>query len=168
MTEDIVRELGHLALGSRLKRLGERLQAQAQELLEAEGMSLSASHCPLLAALDRLGPLSVGEIAAALGVRQPGVTRLLERLESEGLVKSQLAADRRRRPIMLSRAGRQLVLRGKRSAWARIEAAVAEACQGLRGSFLGQVTELEDALETASLADRAARRTAAGKRHAGA
>ncbi|HET9389728.1 MAG TPA: MarR family transcriptional regulator, partial [Steroidobacteraceae bacterium] len=132
------------------------------------GMSLSASHFPLLAALDRLGPLSVGEIAAALGVSQPGVTRLLEKLESDGLVKSQLAADRRRRPIMLSRAGQQLVLRGKQSAWARIEAAVAEACHDLRGSFLEQVGELEDTLEAASLTVRAPRKPSTGKRHAGA
>lgn len=168
MTEDVVRALGHLTLGSRLKRLGERLQSQAQALLEEDGTSLSASHFPLLATLDRLGPLSVGEIAEALGVSQPGVTRLLEKLEAEGLVKSQRAADRRRRPIMLSRLGRQLVLRGRQSGWIRIEAAVADACRGLSGSFLEQVSALEDALETASLSVRASRKASAGKRYAGA
>ena len=43
MVEDVVRELGYLTLGSRLKRIGERLQAQAQVLLEEAGISLSAS-----------------------------------------------------------------------------------------------------------------------------
>ena len=35
MVRDVVRELGYLTLGSRLKRIGERLQGQAQALLEA-------------------------------------------------------------------------------------------------------------------------------------
>src|SRR5690242_18763537 len=105
MVEDVVRELGYLTLGTRLKRLGERLQAQAQLLFEEAGVQLPASHFPVLAALGRLGPLSVGELAQAVGVSQPGVTRLLEKLETEGLVQSQqAAADRRVRPIALTRA----------------------------------------------------------------
>src|SRR5256885_16046201 len=94
--EDVVKELGYLTLGTRLKRLGERLQAQTQVLLEGAGIGFPASHFPILAALERLGPLSVGELTEALGVTQPGVTRLLDKLESEGWVQSgQLANDRR-------------------------------------------------------------------------
>ena len=44
MVEDVVKELGYLALGTRLKRLGERLQAQTQVLLEEDGLDLPASH----------------------------------------------------------------------------------------------------------------------------
>lgn len=43
MIIDVVRELGHLALGSRFKRIGERLQAQTQVLLEEAGIALPAS-----------------------------------------------------------------------------------------------------------------------------
>ena len=160
MVEDVVKELGYLTLGSRLKRIGERLQSQAQTLLEEAGISLSAAFFPLLAALDRLGPLSVGELAQAIGVSQPGVTRVLEKLESEGLVKSQPpAGDRRVRPIALTAAGRQLVARSKKSVWPRIEAAVAEACAGagLKSPLLPQLAALEDALTAAPLHVRAAR-----------
>ena len=158
MVEDVVRELGHLTLGSRLKRIGERLQAQAQVLLEEAGVSVSASHLPVLAALDRLGPLGVGELAQAVGVSQPGVTRMLERLESDGLVKSQRpAGDRRLRPIVLTRAGRQLVVRSRRLVWPRIEAAVADACAGPSGPLLAQLAALEDALAAAPLSTRATR-----------
>jgi DNA-binding MarR family transcriptional regulator len=158
MVEDIVRELGHLTLGSRLKRIGERLQGQAQVLLEEAGISLSASHFPVLAALDRLGPLGVGELAQAVGVSQPGVTRMLERLQSEGLVKSQRpAGDRRLRPIVLTRTGRQLVARSRQLVWPRIEAAVADACAGPSAPLLAQLAALEDALAAAPLSTRAAR-----------
>ena len=167
MVEDVVRELGYLTLGSRLKRIGERLQAQAQVLLEEAGISLSASHFPVLAALDRLGALSVGELAQALGVSQPGVTRVLGTLESDGLVKSQRqAGDRRLRTIVLTRAGRQLVVRSKQSVWPRIEGAVADACAGPSGPLLAQLAAVEEALAAAPLNARAARASARDRGHA--
>ena len=161
MTQDVVRELGYLTLGSRLKRLGERLQGQAQVLLEEAGIGLSASCFPLLAALDRLGPLSVGELAEAVGVSQPGVTRLLGRLQSEGLVKSKpRTGDRRVRPIMLTRDGQQLVARTQQSVWPKIEAAVADACAEAAGPLLAQLDSLETALAAIPLNVRAARAAA--------
>lgn len=155
MTPDIVRDLGHLTLGTRLKRLGERLQAQTQELLAASAIDLPAAFCPVLAALDRLGPSNVGQLTRALGVTQPGVTRLLDRLEADGWVKSQPeAGDRRVRTLALTKAGRDLVARARRVAWPRIEAAVADACAGPPGTLLARLAALEDALAAAPLTAR--------------
>jgi DNA-binding MarR family transcriptional regulator len=158
MVEDVVKELGYLTLGTRLKRLGERLQAQTQVLLEHTAVDLPASHFPVLAAVERLGALSVGELTEAVGISQPGVTRLLDRLEGEGLVRStQLAADRRVRTIGLTKAGRQLISRAKRTAWPMIEAAVADACAGPAQPLLAVLTALEEALAAAPLNIRAER-----------
>lgn len=152
MVDDIVRELGHLSLGTRLKRIGEALQAQTQEVLAAHGFGLPAAYFPLLAALDRLGALSVGELSQAIGVSQPVITRSLRGLEGDGLVESETAPeDRRVRRIALSRDGRDLVSRAKREAWPAIEAAVAQACDGLQGPLLAQLAALEDTLAEASL-----------------
>src|SRR5712671_4158756 len=145
MVEDVVKELGYLALGTRLKRLGERLQAQTQVLLEVADIDVPASHFPVLAALERLGALNVGELTEAVGMSQPGVTRLLDKLEAEGLVRStQLADDRRVRTIALTRAGRQLISRAKRTAWPMIEAAVADACSGPAQQLLALLGALEE------------------------
>jgi DNA-binding MarR family transcriptional regulator len=158
LIEDVVRALGYLTLGSRLKRIGERLQTQAQMMLDEADMNLSAAHFPVLAALERLGPLSVGELAQAVGVSQPGVTRMLNRLATAGLVKAkQLAGDRRLRSIMLTRSGRQLVARAKQMLWPRIEAAVADACAGVSGPLLAQLAAVEAALAAIPLHMRAAR-----------
>jgi DNA-binding MarR family transcriptional regulator len=157
MTIDVVRELGHLALGSRLKRIGERLQAQTQVLLEEAGIALPASQFPVLAALDRLGPLSVGELAQAVGISQPGISRMLEGLQSEGLVTSRRpAGDRRLRPVALTKSGRHLVARAKQLVWPRVEAAVADECEAASGSLLAQLSRLEDALADTPLHKRAA------------
>jgi DNA-binding MarR family transcriptional regulator len=154
---DIVKELGFLTLGTRFKRIGESLQAQAQTLLASNGMDMPAAHHPLLAALDRLGPLGVGELSQAVGVSQPVVSRSLLGLEASGLVESApVATDRRVRRIRLSRKGRDLVRRAKSAVWPLIDAAVAQACRPLKGSLLDQLSALEAALEQASLSQRAA------------
>lgn len=153
-----MKELGYLTLGTRLKRLGERLQSQTQVLLEAAGTDVPASHFPILAALDRLGALSVGDLTEAVGVSQPGVTRMLDKLEADGLVLSaQSAGDRRVRTIALSRAGRQLISRSRRVAWPVIEAAVADACTGGARSLLTALAALEEAIAVAPLNVRAER-----------
>ena len=158
MIEDVVKELGYLALGTRLKRLGERLQAQTQVVLEHAAVAIPASHFPLLAALERLGALNVGELTEAVGMSQPGVTRLLDKLEVEGLVRStQLADDRRVRTIALTKAGRQLISRSQRTVWPMIEAAVAEACAGPARPLLAALAALEEALAAVPLSSRAER-----------
>lgn len=167
MKDDVVKELGLLALGTRLKRIGERLQAQTQEVLEASGVGTPASHFPLLAALDRLGPMSVGEMAEALGVSQPGVTRQVSKLQSDGLVQAQAsAADLRLRTIELTKAGRQLVARAKRVHWPAIEAAVSDACAANGQAMLELLAALEQALATESLNERVDRLAPGGKRRA--
>jgi DNA-binding MarR family transcriptional regulator len=163
MTEDIVKALGYLTLGTRLKRLGERLQSQTQDLLEEAGVTLPASYFPFLAALDRLGPLSVGALAEAIGVTQPGVTRVLDKLDVDGLVHSrQHSDDRRVRTVGLTRSGQQLVAQTKRATWPLIGAAVADACAGSAESLLGQLAALEEALAAAPLIVRARRSRARG------
>lgn len=167
MTVDIVRELGHLTLGTRLKRLGERLQAQTQAVLGEADISLPASHLVVLAALDRLGPLSVGELTETVGISQPGISRMVENLRSDGLVASgRPAQDRRTRPIVMTESGRQLVARSKRLAWPRVESAVAEVCAAASGPLLTQLSALEEALQEAPLCSRADRIPERGRRHA--
>ncbi|GAA1057762.1 hypothetical protein GCM10017608_01640 [Agromyces luteolus] len=156
MAEDLVARLGHLTLGSRLKRLGERLQSETSRFIRAEGADIPASWFPVLASLDR-APASVGELAEQLGVAQPGVTRTVTSLADLGLVT--VAADgddRRRRTVALTAAGAALVERARRDLWPRIDAAVAEACGGLEGSLLEQVAGLERRLDDRPLDRRAA------------
>lgn len=147
MTEDIVRSLGYLPLGSRFRRIGERLQADTQRILDELGQPLQASHHPFLAALDRLGPLAIGELAEAVGVTQPGVTRSVGQMIKLGLVQSRSAPnDQRRRIVSLTKTGQALVDTAKATAWPRVERAVADLCGHLEGSLLEQLASMEDGL----------------------
>lgn len=167
MIEDVVKELGYLTLGTRLKRLGERLQAQTQVVIESEGVDVPASHFPLLGALERLGALSVGELTEAIGLSQPGITRMLDKLQAEGWVHStQSTSDRRVRTIELTRSGRQLISRSKRAIWPMLEAAVSDACAGAAQPLLPALAALEEALAVAPLSVRAERLRSRAGSHA--
>jgi DNA-binding MarR family transcriptional regulator len=156
MVVDIVRTRGHLTLGSRLKRIGERLQADVTRLSEGLGLPVPAGHYPLLAALAEAGPTSIGALATGLGVRQPAVTRSVRQLEAAGLVATVVdATDRRIRNVALTAHGAETVERAARLLWPAVEEAVRRLCDGLDGPLLTQLGGLEDALAEIPLDRRA-------------
>lgn len=156
--KDTIKELGHLALGTRLKRLGDRLQMQTQVILDEVGLPVPVSHLPPLASLKRHGAMTVGDLARALGVRQPGVTRMASALEEAGLIRSGPSEDdRRARVLEITPAGRNWMAKLEKATFPGIEAAVREACGGVAGSLLENLAALEEALEDRSLATRALR-----------
>lgn len=155
MVEDVVKSLGFLCLGTRMKRLGERLQADTQAIVDAMELPVGAGQCPMLATIDRLGPLAVGDLAEALGVTQPAVTRSVSQLADLGyLVVKPAGDDQRRRIVDLTESGRTLVNHAKAAIWPRIEAAVRDLCGDLTGPLLEQVACIEDGLTTRSLKQR--------------
>ncbi len=156
MTEDVVRSLGYLTLGSRMKRIGERLQADALRILDERAVAFQPGHYPILASLDRHGPLTVGDLAATLGVSQPGVTRAVAQLVKLGVLSARAGArDQRQRIISLTKEGRRIVAEGKRTTWPLIESAVRDLCAGLSGPLLDQLSAMEDGLAAVPLPRRA-------------
>ena len=155
MVEDVVRSLGYLCLGTRLRRIGERLQADTQRIVDEYSGPVQPALYPLLAALDRLGPLGIGEIAEALGITQPGATRSVSELTKMGLVAAeQPPDDQRRRVITLTDAGRGAVHQGKTVIRPRLEAGGADVCRNLPEGFLAELAAIEDRLAERPLARR--------------
>jgi DNA-binding MarR family transcriptional regulator len=156
--EDILQQLGYLTLGTRLKRIGERMQADAQRIFASFDLTIPAAQWPFLAALDRLGPLSIGELAQAVGVTQPGVTRTVAQLSEAGLAAVVSSGeDQRRKKVSLTAEGRRLVNSGKKAVWPVLESAVAGLCDELTGPLLSQLEALECGLTEKPLYQRAGR-----------
>lgn len=157
---DILADLGPIALGSRLKRLSERLMADAARLLEQGRFSMQPAQVPLLAALDRYGPLTVTEAVSALGATQPAVTRHVIALVDLGLVNATpTPADRRIKTLELTPAGRVAIGRIRAVIWPALETAVEALCDGRSAAFLDAVRGIEAAFEARSLLARARRET---------
>ena len=157
MVDDLVRNYGYLTLGSRFKRIGERLQADVQRLTAARGFELHGSLWTMLFAVDLNEPVAVGELAQSLGIAQPGVTRALAQLETRGLVRPlKSETDQRVKRVALTAKGRKLVDHAKRELWPPVAQAVADICDGLEGPILSQLDQIEDELKRLPLDQRAA------------
>lgn len=154
-SDDALRALGLTALGSRFKRLGERLQAEAQEILSRVEPAVASGQHPMLWAIERHGPLTIGELAERLGVTQPGVTRALGQLAEAGLIEVVTPADdARRRLVSLTPAGTRFVETARREAWPAVEQAVADLCAGFADELLANLGKMEAGLEHKSLSAR--------------
>ncbi len=97
------------ALASRLRlavmRLGRRLRRQG-------GGDLTPSQASALSSLERLGPMTLGELSAAEGVRPPTLTKIVAALEEQGLVARQTdPADRRVAHVAATEAAAALLAR---------------------------------------------------------
>ena len=152
---DVLAEMGPIFLGSRLKRLAERMQAGAVRVLADAGLSTQPGHMPLLTALDR-GPMTIGQLAEAVGSSQPGASRAVGQLVALGLVELARDADQRQRTASLTPAGEAAMARTKLLIWPRVETAVNEICAGLSGPLLEQIAGIEAALAARPLDVRVA------------
>ncbi len=153
---DVVREREHLFLGSRLKRLAERMQGDVVRVAERAGLDIQPSQYPLLFTLDRYGPRTIGELTAAMAVSQPTVTRAVARLAETGLVEvGRGGRDQRRKTVSLSPAGHAALDRSKLLVFPAVDAAVRDLTGDLAGSLLAQIGALESRLAERSLDARA-------------
>jgi DNA-binding MarR family transcriptional regulator len=106
------------ALSSQLRvavmRLSRRLRSERVESPH------SLTHFAALFTVERHGPLSPGDLAAHERVRPPSMTRIINHLEREGLVRRDPhPTDGRQQLIAVTAAGRDLLAadRRRREAW---------------------------------------------------
>lgn len=157
---DLLKELGPTFLGSRLKRLGERMQAGAARVALDAGLPVQPAHMPLLAALDGQA-LTVGQLVQAVGISQPGITRGIGQLVDLGLVESQQSqeGDARQRAISLTAEGKAVLARAKLYVWPQVGEAVKALFGGQPEAFMEQIAAVETALAATSIDTLAAQST---------
>jgi DNA-binding MarR family transcriptional regulator len=140
--EQVDRELV-VQLRLAVMRLARRLRQQT------EG-EVTASQLSALASLNRLGPLTLGALAAVERVRPPTMTRIVGHLESAGLVVRRPApGDRRSAQVELSPAGRELLDRSR----TRKDAYLAERLATLAPAEVAVLRQAAAALERLLEAD---------------
>lgn len=164
MTRDILSEMGHLALGSRLKRLAERMQADATKVFADRGLPIQSTHFPLLVALSTYGPLSVSEAVEAVGISQPAVTRIHNSLQALGITTSEsVEGDNRQKRIRLTADGEALLNELRHDLWPQVRRAAQTLCEGEATDFLSWITRLESALQERPLHARISDELNAGR-----
>ena len=156
MTRDIIAETGYLFLGSRMKRLAERLQADALRIFrEAGNGDLQPAYCAVLAALDIEDRVPVNTLVEQLGISQPAVTRSVTGMKDQGLVTLDAdPSDQRIRLVTLTNKGRALIANLRLTAWRHIRDGAQNLSSEVEGDVLSMLDTLEDQLAEASLGER--------------
>lgn len=153
METDLLAGFGVGFLGSRLKRLAERMQADAAEVARFLDLPVQPAQMSLLMTIRLHGPISVGELAQRLQLAQPTVTRALGSLNA--FVEARRApGDARSKQLALTPAGEALMVRVQTELLPRIEPAAAQLVEGLTGDFMQGLTKVETRLAEQSLLAR--------------
>ena len=98
--------------GDLAARLRLSITRTARRLRQEAGSDLSPSLQAALATVERRGPITPSELAEAERIQRPTATRVIARLEDEGLVdRAGDVADRRVTLISVTRAGKDLLRR---------------------------------------------------------
>lgn len=97
-------------LGYWLRHVSNHVSGAFQKAVESQGVSLS--ECVALRQLYGAGDISQGELMASIGTTKGAVSKIVQRLESEGLLTRTVSAeDSRSWRLALTRSGRALVPR---------------------------------------------------------
>lgn len=151
---DLITDLGYLALASRLKRLGDRLQEAVAEVYSEQQLSFRPRWFPLLAALARESPQPISRLAAGVGLTHTAIAQIAAEMEAEGLLRSASdPRDARRRQLYLTRSGRATLER-LAPLWRAIEQATAELVAESGHDLLAAIEAVEARLEARGASER--------------
>jgi len=150
---DYSQNQGGAAIGARLRRLSERIDADANRIYSQLGVAFEQRWMGVLNQLNLFGPMSVNELAAALAISHPSVSQTRNSLQQAGLITERRDAnDGRRRTLHFTPRGRALVQK-LQPVWSAL-ADAAHALNAEAGDVVSALTRMEEALARRSLFDR--------------
>ena len=155
---DMMREFGAMVFASRLRRLGDRLKAEATKLYRANGVEFNDSWFLVAFVLSDREGISVTEIADAFGTSHAAISQMAAAMERKGLLVGRTdKRDRRRTLLHLTKKGRSAV-EALRPVWNVIGECTEELLASTGKDFLPAISEIEEQLERQSLFTRVTER----------
>jgi len=161
MQQDFLNELAELALGSRLKRMSERMLANASDVYQEFGMNINPKWFTLMALLDAKDSnkqvLSIVEASSMLGLSQPALSQFCKELQNEKLIKIvKDQSDSRKRILSLTAKGRERVQQMK-PIWEAVQLAAVDLCTEHNNDFYRSLLLFEKSFSRQSLLTRTRR-----------
>jgi DNA-binding MarR family transcriptional regulator/ribosomal protein S18 acetylase RimI-like enzyme len=161
MQQDFLNELTELALGSRLKRMSERMLASASDVYQEFDMNINPKWFTLMALLDAKDSneqvLTIVEASSLLGLSQPALSQFCKELQNEKLIKIvKDPDDSRKRILSLTAKGRERVQEMK-PIWDAVQKAAVELCTEQNNDFYRALLLLEKSFSKESLFARTRR-----------
>jgi MarR family transcriptional regulator, organic hydroperoxide resistance regulator len=150
MTENIINELGALAIGARMRRMIDLFAKDVERIYAENGLEFETKYFALFYLLSRRGNCSIMEIAKELGLTHPAIIDLARGLEKKGYIESvKSPSDLRKRILRISKKGKT-TLPAFESVWAKISRLNKQLMEGQQHNLLKALEELEAILDEKS------------------
>jgi len=144
---DQMNSYGSLSLGSRLRRLSDRLIQDVVEIYEAQGIDLHPTYFPLFNLLHQQGAVSVTEAAQQLGVSHPAISKIARKMIADELiVRSPDPTDERRFTLQPTAKSEQL-LQSIQPIWEAIRSYLDQQVARQQYPILAALSEFETIID---------------------
>jgi ribosomal protein S18 acetylase RimI-like enzyme len=155
---DLIKQLGPLALASRVRRLGEWLYKDVPRIYRERSLDFEPRWFPLFYLLKYSNSVAVTAAASALGFSHAAINQIAGEMTRRGFVESiKDRKDERKRLLRLTKKGKAAVS-SLEPIWKDISAAANELVSETGGDFLEAISRLEDALTQRGMYERVMRR----------
>ena len=153
---DIFNHLGELALGSRLKRLSDKIMRDGSKIYQDNGIDFEPRCFPVFYVLSKKSPRGVMEITKDLGITHAAVSQVARELLRKKLIIAVTdPLDGRRRLLSLSDKGKSL-LPEMQEIWNDIAVAFHQMINQHQSNIIDGIREVERSFEELSLHQRVA------------
>jgi len=153
-TKDYFDELGEVALGSRLKRLSDKLMGDALDVYKYMGQDILPKWFTLISLLHEKKSVSVVEASEFLGLTQPCISQFSKELIKKGLVKASPDKNDLRRKILSLTANGKRKYKNMEPVRKAVRKAAISLCEEVEQDFYQAIIQFETALSKKSLYQR--------------
>jgi GNAT superfamily N-acetyltransferase len=144
---DLLSELGPLALGSRLRRLTERMTQEVMLIYKEQDIDFEPRWFPVYYLLSRRAPISIMDIAKILGISHPAVNQIAgEMIKHEIVHALKDETDKRKRLLALTRKGEDM-LPSLQVIWNDLQEAVNGLLDASDSDIMRAIHQMESTLD---------------------
>src|SRR4030095_9011884 len=141
----LIKQLGELAYGTRLRLLTERFIQDGAKIYQSQGIDFEPRWFTIFYLLSQKSPLSISEITSELGYTQPAVTQISNILLKKGYIRVvKDKSDTRKKLLSLSSKGLELLPR-LQEVWKGFEDSVKDVFKATGYDILFITAIIEDA-----------------------
>ena len=158
MTNNIIKQLGYIAIGSRLKRLSDKINLEISRLFKEQHFNVEPSWLPVIFYLNENVHASILDIASALNFTHPAAINIVNQMEKKNLVEAyQDVKDKRKRLVKLNATGQKLLVT-MTPVLEELKLSAGEILNSAGYDFMHVIDSIEKSLDKKSLNKRTSER----------
>lgn len=143
----IIKQLGHVAIGTRFRILTDRLMLDADKVYKSLGLDFEPRWFTVFYLINQKRQITITELADQLGYSQPAVTQIVNSLAAKKIVRAVKGKDdSRKKVITITPKGEELLLK-LIPVWQDIENAAKELLSSTGYDVLHIIGKLEAELD---------------------